>query len=804
MGSIRRDLRYALRLFARNPSATFAAVFTLALGIGANVAVFSVVNSVLLRALPFRDPGRLVFIHETRPDVPTFGASYPDYEDWRRENTTFEEMGAYSIRNYNRPVLMVGGEPLQLTVALVSDNLFSLMSIRPALGRAFLSQEGRPGEDRVVILSNSLWEQQFACDPGVLGKSIEIDGADFNVVGVMGKTGQFPQGADIWLPLSQLGEGRLLQRRNRTVSVIGRLKSGVSEKQAFAELKAIQSRIAIAYPEADNSVGVVQVSLMDQYTGGIRTLLMILLGAASLVLLISCANIANLLLARTENRRREIAIRVAHGATRNRVFGQLLTESLGLAVLSTLGGLAIAFGGIVVVRHWALRTSHIPRLATTSLDPTVLIYTIGVSVLTGLLFGTLPAIQASRIDFNEALKQGGRTSRASMGGRSRSFLIVFEVAVAVIVLISTGLLVKTFANLVQARPGFRTDDLLTVQMRISGTKYSDYSKTETFYLQLLENIKTSPGVKGSAAINILPIVPSLSLMHFGVEGMAPRRLEEYPVGQTRGVSPGYFELMNIPIRAGRSFQDSDLGNVQRGCIINETLARTYFRDQNPIGRKILAVEAPTSVAIPIVGVAADVRDLGVDRDAEPEMYFLGFGPDEVLLVHTAVDPLSLAGAIRGEVRALDPYQPVGEIRTMQNIVDESFSRRKVLASLMASFSGLALILAGVGIYGVMSYSIVLRTSEIGVRRALGATWLDIVRLLLRQGMMPVMIGLTIGLAGAWSIRRLLSALLYQVSSTDSTTYLSIVAMIILTAACATLVPSVKATRTDPLTALRWE
>jgi putative ABC transport system permease protein len=802
MRGIGADLRYAIRLVRRSPGPAILAVITLAVGVGANVALFSAVNAVLLHELPFRDPGRLVVIYESHPDVPKAPASYPDYLDWRREATTFEDMAAYSVRDYNKPVLATPRGPLQLTASLVSDNLFPMMSIRPVIGRSFLPEEARAGGDQVVILSQRIWEQEYGSDPVIVGKSVEIDGTRFTVVGVMGKGGQYPIEADIWLPISRVGEA-LTRREAHRVWVIGRLKAGVGEKQSFAELKSIAGGLAKAYPEADSDIGVVQVSLLDHYTGGIRTVLMVLLCAASLVLLISCVNIANLLLARGSDRKKEIAIRFAQGATRLRIFRQFLSESLMLSVLGGAAGLIVASAGVGLVRHWAFGIAKIPRLAETSIDPTVLIYTLGLTGATALLCGIFPAFQASQTDLNATLKQ-----RITRGGASRerlrNLLITAEVAVAMTVAISSGLLARSLAGLLGLDPGFRVDHLLTVQLKISASDYSDYNRVERYFLQVLERVKALPGVSNTATTSILPVVPSRGVMHFGIDGTPPRALAEYPVGQSRAVSPGYFESMNIPIRSGISFQPGDLQKPERACIINETLARTFFPGQDPIGRRILLVEATRPETAMIVGLAADARDLGADRQPEPEMYFSGFGYDEIVLVHTSVDPQSLAGPIRREVQSIDPGQAIGAIRTMEEIVDESFAQRRLLVSVMGLFSVLALVLSGLGIYGVVSYSAVKRVSEIGVRMALGATRRDIIGLLVKQGMTPVVIGLGLGFCGAWSSTRAISGLLYGISSTDATTYAGVGLLIAMTAFLATVLPSLRVVRIDPMTALRRE
>ena len=805
MSSILQDIRFGFRFLRRDTGTTAIAILTLAVGVGANIALFSVVNAVLFRSLPFRDPDRLVFLHETNPQVPKFGLSYPDYKDWREQTTSFQEMAGYSFRDHDNLVLMRNGEPFRIVGALISHNLFSVIGIQPVLGRSLVPEDEQPGKDQVVLLSHHLWEQRFDSDAGIVGGSIEIDGKPFTVIGVMSERDQFPENVDIWLPLSRLGQQDFANRSRRSIWVIARLKPGVTEQQSFAELQSLAQQLEEMYPEADKNVGPVQTSLLNYYIGDTRKILLVLLGAASLVMLIACGNVANLLLARSMNRKKEIAIRAACGATRPRLFRQLLTEGLLLASAGAAGGVLVAFIAILLLNRWASAITKIPRLDETSIDSAVFIYAAAVAIFTGLVFGTLPAFQGSQIDLSNTLKEGGRRTQGAMHGLLRNLLIVAEVAIAVTVLIGTGLLVKSLGRLLVVDPGFRTDALLTVQLSLPRSRYPEYSKVKMFYQQLLERVNALPGVSGAATINILHIVPSLGLMHFGVEGMPPQQLSQYPVAQTRNVSAGYFQLMNIPIRVGRSFEESDLApGAQRSFIINESLARRYFPGEDPIGKKLLVVEAAKPFAVPIVGVAADVKDIGVDKAPEPEVYSVGFWYNEVLLVHASGDPLSLTSAIRGEVQALDPYQPVGEVRTMQNVVDESLGQRKLLAGLMALFSGLALVLAAIGIYGVISYSVVQRTPEIGVRMALGASRKDIIGLLLRQGMMPVMIGLVAGLIGAWSLRRVVAGLLYDISSTDILTYIAVAALIVLTALLATLVPTQRATRIDPYAVIRQE
>ncbi|HEU0178957.1 MAG TPA: ABC transporter permease [Blastocatellia bacterium] len=803
--AIFQDLRYGMRMLLKNPGFTSLAVVTLALGIGANTVIFSLINTALLHSLPFRDPSRMVVINNTHPEIAgNVGVvmSYLNYQDLKEQSASFQEMAVYSA-SYGEKTLLHNGEPDVVNCMLVSHNLFSLMGVRPQYGRDFLSQEDHPGQDRVAILSHRLWARRFGSDPGVVGKNIQIGDQSFSVIGVLNE--EFPVGTDVWLPLSLVPERDLKDRSHHRVTVIARLKPEVDEKQAAAEIKSIARRLEEAYPESNKSLGMIQIGLLDYYTHGIRSMLIVLLGATGLVMLIACANIANLLLARAANRRKELAIRAAHGAARLRLFRQLLTESLLLSIFGAVGGALIAYAGTAAVGRWAYQIIHIPRMNETSVDASVLLYAAVVAIFTGLLFGTLPAIQGSQINLNEALKQGGKSAQTSMQGRLRNMLIIGEVAIAVIVLIGAGLLIRSLTHLLLINPGFRIDNLLAVDISLPQNKYPDYASKKVFYDQLLGKVKSLPGVKDAATINILHIVPSGSLLYFGVEGMAPRGRAQYPLAQARGVSPNYFDMMNIPIREGRQFQDSDTAeNAPHAVIVNETLARSYFRNESPVGKKVLmADDAPKLDGWTIVGVVADVKDLGVDRDPQPEIYFPGYD-NRILLAHTTVDPLSLASAIRQVVKSIDPSQPIGQVRAMRDVLNESLSRRKFPVDLMSLFSALALILSAIGIYSVMSYSVVQRTSEIGIRMALGAGRANIVRLFLKQAMAPVMIGLAMGLLGAWSLKRVLSGLLYGVSSTDFVTYAIVIILIVLTAVIATLLPSHRATNIDPLTALRQD
>ena len=799
MNTIILNLQYAFRSLTRDLRSTAIGVLAIAAGVGPNIAVFSVVNAVLLQSLPFRDAGKLMVIYETRPDLPKFPASYLDYKDWLDQNHSFEGMAAYTPPA-NGLVLVHKGEPYEISSALVSSNLMPLMGLQPKYGRAFTSEDERPGFDQVVILSQSLWQKHFSSDPSVVGTNISLGRDSFTVVGVLDRD-QFPTDVDIFLPVSRLGEKDLNSRANRRVNVIGRLKPTVTGKQAYSDLQSISKRISDQYPRSNKNVGVVQLALLDYYTGNIRTVLLLLLVASALVMAIASANVANLLLAGAANRRKEIAIRRALGATPRAVFSQLLTESLLLAFIGTAAGLFIAYMGTQSLSYWVAGVSNIPRLDQTGIDATVLIYSAGLVVLTGLLFGTFPAIFATRSDFNAVLKQGGRTTSLPMHRHLRSLLIISEVAIAVTVLISTGLLTRTLQYLLAVNPGFRTDNVLAVQLSLPRDKYATMDNVQTFYRVLLEKVKALPGVDGVATTDVLPIVPSLSVMHFAVEGL-PSQDGQNPIAQTRTVSPEYLGLMNIPVRKGRGFDVFD--KTETGFIINETMARMYFGQDDPIGRKLIAVEDPHANPVPVIGVVADANDLGIDRQIEAEMYGVGYWFNGVLLVHSTVDPKSLISSIRQEVQTIDPFQPIGQVQTVQELLDKSLARQRLLTRLMILFAGLALVLSSIGIYSIISRSVADRISEIGLKMALGASRARILTTLSQQGLVPAIIGIAVGVLGARSLYQMLSGFIHGVSLIDTVTYVSVGTLILITSFVAIVMPGLRATRIDPNLVLRQE
>ena len=799
-----QDLRYALRMLLKHKGFTSVAVLTLALGIGANTAIFSVINAVLLRSLPFADADRLVMIWETHPDIPRATASIPDFQDWRAEARSFEEMAVHSDR-YRNAVLTGQGEPVQVQGSFISQNLFPLLGLKPVLGRNFLPEEEQPANNRVVILSHTLWRQSFASDPGIIGKSIQLNDGSFTVVGVMGE--QYPLEMDVWLPLSHLRAEDFITRNNHRLSVIGRLKPGVKIEQARSEMESIAARLQQAYPASNKNIGVELLPLRNQLVGNLRSIVLLVFAAVALVLLIACANVSNLLLAKAAGRQKELALRAALGAGRGRLVRQLLLESLLLSLLGGISGLGLAKWSMPLLRAGlsGMVSAKIPGLETIGIDPVTLAFTFGVSLLTGLLFGMLPALQISRIDLNEALKEGGKSS-AGIGRRNLSrTLVVAEVALAVIVLVGAGLLVRSFQRLSQVDPGFRADHLLSLKINLSPTRYQKGEQVNSFYQQLMPRIRALPGVQQAAVIDRLPLASSGAVAPFTAEGQQAEPGKE-PIMQMRAVDQRFFELMQIRLSSGRLFDEMEIGNNPRNLVIvNETLARRFFPNQDPLGRRLF-VRGPQNkpIAFPIIGVVSDIKDLGLDTPVEPETYFPGTGREAVLLVRTTVDPSSLVWAVRQAVLSIDPTQPIGQPRSVEEILSTSYAHRRVSASLLSVFALLALVLAAIGIYGVIAYSVTQRTREIGIRMALGAQRFDVLKMVLSAGLALALIGVVAGLGGAFVLTRWMAALLFGVTPTDAATFVVVPLCLIVVAMLACYLPARRATKVDPLTALRYE
>jgi putative ABC transport system permease protein len=815
METLLQDLRYAVRLLQRRPGFTIVAVLTLALGIGANSAIFSIVNAVMLRPLPFKEPERLATLWERNPKegYEQNPPAVPNFVDWRSRNKSFEQIAIYTFdRKFN---LTSGDQPERIEGAQVSPNIFELLGVSPISGRVFSAEEEQPGREQVVILSHNLWKRRFASDPAAIGKTVEIDGRSHSIVGIMPPGFQFPGGtgvilnlfshpaAELWVPLSISPES-LNQRSAHSHQVIGRIKSSVTLEQAEAEMTSIQQQIAKDYPGEFVGTSIKLTLLYDQVVGSVRLPLFVLLGAVAFVLLIACANVANLLLASATARQKEIAIRITLGAGRARVVRQLLTESILLALLGGIIGILITFWGIDALL--SILPDNTPRANEISIDRWVLGFTFFISILTGVFFGSVPALQVSRTNLNEGLKEGGRTATDGLHrNRTRSLLVVSEVAFSLVLLIGAALMLQSFNRLLQVKPGFNPENVLTMQLSLPRAKYNRV-KRATFFQQAIEGIKTLPGVVSAAAVTIPPMSGSNDNYAFQIENRPPVFNGKSTSTEFRPISPEYFKAIEIPLLKGRSFNEQDEKSSTNVLMINESFARIYFAGEDPIGKRMtLGVNNFTGE---IIGVVGDVKGFGLDANVREEVYGLysqaPFWPDMTLVVKTASNPMSLAAGIRGRIQELDREQPISNIRTMEQIISESVSQPRFRSLLLGIFGLVALVLAIVGIYGVISYSVSQRTHEIGIRMALGAQRGDILKLIVGHGMGLVLAGVVIGLLIAFALTRVMSSLLYGVSATDLTTFISIPILLAAVAFFAGYIPARRATRVDPMVALRYE
>ena len=809
LGDLGQDLHYGIRMLMRAPAFTAIAVLALALGIGANSAIFSVVNTVLLRPLPYKNPDALMVLWEdaTHMGFPDNTPSPANFIDWRDQNTVFEGMAAMAQRSFN---LTGAGEPQRFDGRRVSANLFTLLGIEPVLGRSFLPEEDKPGS-RVVILSHGVWQRLFGGDKTMIGRPVTLDGESYTVVGVMPRAVDLPSiegwHDQLWVPIAFNSE-EAASRGSHYLEVIGRLKPGVTRQQAQAEMTTIAARLEQQYPDYNTRIGIKVRPLHEQMVGKIKPALLVLLGAVAFVLLIACANVANLLLARAAVRQKEIALRLALGASRARLTRQFLTESVLLGALGGLGGLLLSFVGLHILKTFM--PASISQAQNVGMDAKVLIFTVVISLLTGFIFGLAPATQASHFNLNDTLKEGGRDSGASRrGNRIRSALVISEVAVSFILLIGAGLLINSFLNLLKLDPGYRAENLLTAKIQLPESKYPDKDKRVAFYSELLRRVDALPGVESAAVASNLPLTYSGDSMPIGIEGRADPPPDQMPDVIYRTISPGYFNTMGIRLVQGRDITPQDRGDTVRVVVIGEKTARHFWPGENPIGKRLkpggAASESPWRE---VVGVVKDVRQNDFVAEPKMQMYFsyeqvVSLQPN-ALVVRTKVDPLSLGTSVRNAVWSIDKDQPVSDIRSMEEIVSTSVARQRFSTLLLGVFAALALILAAVGIYGVMSYSVAQRTREIGIRMALGAQRRDVLTMTVMQGFKLVAIGVGIGLAAALVLTRVMASLLFGVSATDPITFIAISAVLISVAVLASLIPALRATKIDPMVALRYQ
>jgi putative ABC transport system permease protein len=805
-----QDLHYGLRMLLRNPAFAFVAVMTLALGIGANTAIFSVVNAVILRPLPYESPEQLVRVGganlRTGRGMGSF--SPQDFYDWRERNTVFEQIAAYDGWS---PGLTGTGEPERIEAARVSASFFSILRAKPQLGRAFLPGEDQPGNNMVVVLGHSLWQRRFGADPSVINSQITLNGASYTIVGVMPASFETPRFTrsilaepELWAPFApNLNDWT---RGGRAVdAAVARLKPGVTLEQAEAELKAIARQLEQQYPNTNAGQSISVASLHESLVGKSRTALLVLLVAVGFVLLIACANVANLLLARAAARQKEIAIRTALGAGRLRIIRQLLTESVLLATLGGALGLLSALWTTDLLIAGA--TDALPRLNGTAVDAHVLGFTLLVSLLTGIAFGSAPALQASRPDLNEMLKEGGRTS-ALGGARVRGLLIVAEVAVSLVLLIGAGLLIRSFLRLQEVTPGFNPEHVLALEMFLPGIKYPEDYQHIAFYEDVLKRTRALPGVEAAGVVSVLPVSDNYDRIGFSVEGEPPPPPGEGPDADRYMISSGYFQALAIPLQSGRQFNEQDgAADAQPVVIINETLARRYWQTSALALGKRVRVGDEGRPWRTVVGIVGDVKQYGLDTPSTMQVYLphqQSPSQQMTLVVRAGGDPASQTAAVRNEIWAVDKDQPVYNIRTMEQVLAKSIAGRRFNMLLLGIFASVALLLAAVGIYGVISYSVTQRTHEIGIRMALGAQGRDVLRMVVGQGMILALIGVAIGVIASFALTRVMSSLLFGVSATDPLTFGGIALLLTVVAFLACFIPARKAAKVDPMVALRYE
>ncbi len=819
MGALSQDLRYGYRVLRKSPGFVVIAVLALALGTGTNTAIFSLVNAILLRPISYENPDRLLMVWEKSVkrgfgQIPT---SYLNFSDLRTENKVFEDLGAFTDASFN---LTGAAEPEKVTGVRVTASLLSMLGRQPLKGRLFLSGEDQSQAPKTLILSHHLWERSFGSDGNLVGQTVALNGESYTVIGIMPPDFKFPPTfsatvassqytmprADLWVPLTR--EDVPLPRETRTLYMIGRLKPDATATAAQADMNVIAGRLQKEYAAINADIEVDVIPLREQVTGNIRPALLVLFGAVGCVLLIACANVANLLLAKASGRQKEVAIRIALGATRLRIVQQLLTESL---LLSLAGGLLGSIIGILAVRQLiAFTPPSVPRPDHIGIDAPVLLFTLLLSLLTSFIFGLVPALQASKSDLNETLKEGGRgNSGGARQNRVRSLLVIAEVALALVLLIGAGLMIKSFVRLQNVNPGFNPENLITLELQLPVNKYGEKDRQAAFQKQAVDRLTGLPGVESAGAVNYLPFSGTEFNSGVSIEGQPPvANANERPRAFFRNISPNYFQAMGIPLRQGRPFAESDTKDAPAVVIINEAAARRFYSNENPLGRRFKQGRAESQNPwVTVVGIVGGVSHTALGVASQPEVY-LPFqqNPDAsiTLVARTKSDPRGVAASIRREVSAVDKELPVSNLKFMDEIVAGSVSQPRVYALLLGIFAGLALVLAAIGIYGVISYSVTQRTHEIGIRMALGAQSRDVLALVIKQGMALALVGIFLGLLVSLALTRVLASQLYGISSTDPMTFTAISLLLMFVAIIACSIPALRAAKLDPMIALRYE
>jgi putative ABC transport system permease protein len=809
-----RSLKFALRHLAKSPGFTSVAVIIMALGIGANTAIFSVVHSVLMEPLPFSQPDRLVRLwhvppQSSFPGVTRFAISAANFLDWQKQNTVFEGMALYTGGGYD---ITGQGKPQSIRAGKVTANFFSVLGVQPIHGRVFTPEEDQPGKDHELILTYKLWQSRFASDPKAVGRTITLDGTPYVIVGIMGPKMVLPDWAEVWVPMGMTAQEAAVRGEHHFLS-IARLKPGVTVEQAQAEMNTVSQRLAQAYPTDDKGWGASVSLLRDDMVGDVRPALLMMLGAVAFVLLIACANVANLLFARTFARRKEIAIRSALGANRARVVLPLLLESVLISLAGGAVGLITAHYGIeLLLKFFA---DKLPRMGAIGLNGPVLLFTLGLSLLTGLLAGLLPALNMTRGDVNEALKQGlGRTDADGGSGKTRSALVVIEVAASLVLLIGAGLMVRSLWNLQNENPGFDPHNVLTASLEVPRGQFTTPLQESQFFSEVLARIRALPGVVSAGAVDSLPLEGG-SNQPVAVEGKPVLPMAEQPEVSVRVIEPSYFQSMRIPLLEGRDVANSDTAAAPAVVVVSKALARQFWGDESPIGKHLTLTFAPDKVRT-VVGVVGDVRQNGLDDSSGiPSLYWPAaqvgnsamraweaFGM--TLVVRTSTNPESLGPALTAAVSQVNGNIPVDQVMSLEAFVDSTLTQHSFNMQLLTIFGALALLLCAIGIYSVLAYSVKRRMREIGLRMAFGAKMRDVAVLMIVQGLKPTFIGIGLGLAVAFALSRVVSSIVYGVSARDFTTFAVVTVVLIVVSFAASVIPALRATRIDPLAVLREE
>jgi putative ABC transport system permease protein len=816
MNGFLQDMRYALRQLRKGPGFTAVAVITLALGIGANTAIFSVVNGVLLRPLPFKDAERLVRVWhvppaKSFPGISTFAVSAANYLDWEKQNQVFERMAIYT---YQGLTLTGGDKPEQVDTCAASSGFFETLGVAPMLGRVYSPDEDQQGRSNVVVLSYRFWQEHFGSNRDIVGRNITMDGQQFLVAGVMPAAFRFPDFAQMWKPMGWTDQERAVRGEHHYM-VVGRLRPGVDIKQAQADLSTISSRLEQLYPLDDKGWGATVLPLHDDLVSDVRPALLVLLGAVAFVLLIACSNVANLALAKTFSRQKEIAIRTALGASSRRVLRQILTETIVLAFAGGLLGLIFAHFGVRLIM--AFLADKVPHSIDVGLDRQVLLFTAIISLVTGILAGALPARRLTRSDVNQALKQGlGRTDTDSGGHGTRSILVVTEVALSLVLLIGAGLMIHSFHRLQSVPPGFDSHGVLTMTASVSRTKFPTPEQQASFFERVLQRVRALPGVEAAGVIDNVPLFGGGSHQPIAIEGRPVVGMADQPEVDVRLISAGYMRAMHVPVLRGRDFGDEDVASRPATVLISESMAKNFWPGEDAIGKHVTLTFFPEKVR-EVVGIVGDVKLDGLNQSRPSTVIYLpldqiytpsfGGGWESfpmAVVVRSTTSPASMVSAVSNAITEIDHDIPIRDILTMEDLVTNSLSQQKLNMLLLGAFAALALLLAAVGIYSVLSYSVRRRVQEIGIRLALGAGLGDVLRLVVMEGMKPALLGMTIGTAAAMALGRVVSSLIYGVKATDPISFLVMAALLTAIAFVACIIPAYRATKVDPMVALRYE